>query len=58
VLSCPLRLSPSSACVAGIVEIIMGVAHARHSGSMVFASVTCGLLTCPRPCVIAHAAYV
>jgi hypothetical protein len=28
----------------------MGVTHVRRTGSMVFASVTCGLLAHPRPC--------
>jgi hypothetical protein len=34
----------------GIVEVMMGVAHTRHSGSMVFVSVTRVLLARPRPC--------
>jgi hypothetical protein len=48
--SFPLHLSPSPASVAEILEVMMGVAHARHSGSMVFSSVTHMLLLCPRPC--------
>jgi hypothetical protein len=49
-LSSPLRRSPSLASATVIVEFMIGVAHSWRSGSMVFASVTCGLLACPRPC--------
>jgi hypothetical protein len=50
VLSSPIRLSSSSTAVAGIVEVMIGFANVRSSGSMVFASVTHGLLARPRPC--------
>lgn len=44
------RMSTSSVSVAGTVEVMMGVAHVRHRESMVFASITFGLLARPRPC--------
>lgn len=43
----PLHMSLSPTSVAGIVEVMMGVIHARHSGSMVFTSITHELLACP-----------
>jgi hypothetical protein len=49
-LSSPLRQSPSLASATVIVEFMIDVAHSWRSGSMVFASVTRGLLACPRPC--------
>lgn len=46
----PMRMSSSSATVAGIVEVMMGFANVWSNGSMVFALVTHGLLARPRPC--------
>lgn len=37
------------ASIAGVVEVMMGITHARRSGSMVFSLVTRKLLARPRP---------
>jgi hypothetical protein len=50
VLSPPPIFSPGD--VVGTTRVMMGVTHARRSGSMVFALVTCGLFVRPRPCIL------